>query len=101
MHFGILVFQRILRRGNIHPIRVTEAPMSIHQPVASNVRNVTCDGYWEEIETLARKQALSEASSNRDAKIRHDPNQSCSGIRVSTIARSASSATAPLTCPKR
>jgi len=46
--------------------------MSIHQPVASNVRNVTCDGYWEEIETLARKQALSEASSNRDAKIRHD-----------------------------
>jgi osmotically-inducible protein OsmY len=72
MHFGILVFQLTLRWGNIVPTRLTEASMTTHQPVASNIRIVSCDGYCEEIETPTPKSALPEVISNRDAKIRHD-----------------------------
>ena len=46
--------------------------MSTHQPLVRNVRIVTCDGYCEEVETAPPKRIFPEATSNRDAKIRHD-----------------------------
>ncbi len=46
--------------------------MNTGQPIPSNVRVVTCDGYCEEIEIPMPKHALPEAIANRDAQIRHD-----------------------------
>lgn len=46
--------------------------MNTDQPIARNVRIVTCDGYCEEIEILEPKHTLPEAVANHDAQIRHD-----------------------------
>jgi osmotically-inducible protein OsmY len=64
--------REILLCKNLHLTLIIEAPMSTHQPIVSNVRVVTCDGYCEEIEIRVPQTPLPDAISNRDAKIRHD-----------------------------
>jgi osmotically-inducible protein OsmY len=48
--------------------------MNIEEPIASNRRIVTCNGYCEEVEAPVEKDVLSDPIliSNRDAQIRHD-----------------------------